>query len=893
MRLLKYPIELLEEESLMAMESIEDKLIILTNRQRVIVWEQQQLVDATFDKISIKDLHISTIFDLEAFTLKNDKTCFIMCQDDNLFIGSEQKVIKVSHWNEKSLRKQESIFACAAPSIITDVKLDKATSILFVLSSNLNKISIFNSHTLKCLGSIALDDNVKPMTCITDPSSQTLTVFCSNRSILVYQYNEAGDYKLLNELKQSVQVKPLHYKISMPPQANMIPVINSVKNKSATAVTTTVLLNRNDNYKISATIVSPASNSCKVLRYSPVLYEKVNVKKGTRTNYNLLATSGSSIGSILVWNSKRMKPLFNAIQISETPINDMIWSDHGLTLFAISADNILFTFAFLPTDLGNIVPKDQIVALQKENKQIPPLQAKRLSVVDKPADTVENDVKKEITDKPTIKQESSLGLGISYPDPSKSEKTSTEPNLKEKLNIPASVKHIQSTSMEFNQPSYSVPKDLKRKPKKTPLLGIDQTVAPPIKKQKKELEPIDFLDTGLLLPNVSFSRIRLATPKIRLSFVYSPPDNNNLEFCVKNGAGNEQLPTKLILKSKLSDNNNQLFEDFIPKFVTMCTAGSFFWACCTEDGVIYIYNDSGKRLLPPLILGVSISFLEAAGDYLLCISSLGEMYCWNIREEKLSFPTSSVFPVLNPSLRYSDDILSRAENITMCALTKNGIPLVTLSNGDGFMFDRNMETWLLISDSWWAYGSQYWDMNNTSRLNGKARTSDNVNQSKNKYWNSDNVQELLGNIKNDDSNIINYIERRTNDELNRKSRIKNLQQFARAILMKEGFENLEEIVTLAHLENRLLVSFRLQEVKEFSDLLIVYSVRLGELGYVERLDDVLQWIYNDGDFEKPLLANLSRKTLMKDILMACANIRQVQRVTTSYANILGIIKDLV
>ena len=144
-----------------------------------------------------------------------------------------------------------------------------------------------------------------------------------------------------------------------------------------------------------------------------------------------------------------------------------------------------------------------------------------------------------------------------------------------------------------------------------------------------------------------------------------------------------------------------------------------------------------------------------------------------------------------------------------------------------------------------------------------------------------------------DSNIINYIERRTNDELNRKSRIKNLQQFARAILMKEGFENMEEIVTLAHLENRLLVSFRLQEVKEFSDLLIVYSVRLSELGYVERLDDVLQWIYNNGDFEKPLLANLSRKAVMKDILMACANIRQVQRVTTTYANILGIIKDLV
>ncbi|KAG0656594.1 Protein hir2 [Monosporozyma unispora] len=889
MRLLKYPIELSEGESLTAMASIDDKLIILTNKQRVIVWVQKQLVDATFDKISIKDLHISTVFDLENFTVENDDTCFIMCQSDNLFIGSERKLFKVSHWNDTSLRKQDLIYSCLAPSIITDVKLDPAKSILFVLSSNSNKISLFNSHTLKCLDTITLNDGTKPMTCITDPSSQVLTVFCSNRSMLLYQYNEVGSYKLLHELKQTVQMKPLHYNISMPPQANMIPVINSIKNKSATAATTTVLLNRNDNYKVASTIVSPASNSCKVLRYSPVLYEKTNAKKGTKTRYNLLATSGSSAGSILVWNSKRMKPLFNAIQISESPINDMLWSDHGLTLFAISDDNILFTFAFLPTDLGEIVPKDQTLAMQKENKQIPPLPVKRLSVVDKPNETF----KSETGDMVTIKQESSVGLGITSSQLDKLEGTPVEIPPKRKLNIPASVKHTQSTSMEFNQPSYSVPKDLKRKPKIQPLLGVGQTVAPLVKKQKKELEPIDFLDTGLLLPNVSFSRIRLATPKIRLSFSFSPPENSNLEFCVKNGGGNEQLPTKLILKSKLSDKNNQLFEDFIPKFVTMCTAGNFFWACCTEDGMIYVYNDSGKRLLPPLVMGVSISFLEATGDYLLCVTSLGEMFCWNVREEKLSFPTSSVFPVLNPSLRYSDDILTRAENITMCALTNNGVPLVTLSNGDGFMFDKNMETWLLISDSWWAYGSQYWDMNNTSKLNGKTKTSDNVNQSKNKYWNSDNVQELLGNIKNDDSNIINYIERRTNDELNRKNRIKNLQQFARAILMKEGFENMEEIVTLAHLENRLLVSFRLQEVKEFSDLVIVYCVRLGEMGYVERLDDVLQWIYNDGDFEKIFLANLSRKKVMKDILMACANIRHVQRVTTSYANILGIIKDVV
>lgn len=887
MRLLKYPIELYEGECLTSMTSIKGKLIILTNLGNIIVWLQQHLVNATFDKMPIKELQINTRFQLNPNIDSNDETCFIMCQHDKLFIGSEQKLIEISDWEQKDLRKQKTIYSCNRPSLITDIKLDPHKSIIFVLCSNPNRILLFDTRTSKIISMIQLDDSVKPITCIIDPSSQIVTIFSYNRSIIIYQYNEQGDYKLLNELKQAVQMKPLHYKISMPPQADLIPVINSVKNISAAGTTTTVLLNRNDNYKIAATIVSPASNSSKVLQYSPVLYEKTNAKKGTKIKYNLLATSGSAVGSILVWNSKRMKPLFNAIQVSESPINDMLWSENGLTLFAISDDNILFTFAFLPTDLGQVLPMNEIIELQKLNKPLPPLPIK------KPPTIIEQKTNLGITsDKIKVERQVLSESTVPVKLDKEGNLTPFDDTSARSTSLPASAKHIQSTSMEFNPPSYGVPKDLKRKPKPQVTASLEQQTVPTKKQKKKELEPIDFLDTSLLLPNVSFSRIRLATPKIRLSFKYSPPKNNSLELYVKNGSGNEQVPTKIILRSRLSDDNNELFQDLIPNFVTMCTAGSFFWACCTENGMIFVYNDSGKRLLPPLILGVSISFLEAANDYLSCVTSLGEMYCWNIREEKLNFPTNSVFPILNPSLRYSDDILTRAENITMFALTNNGIPLVTLSNGDGFMFDKNMETWLLISDSWWAYGSQYWDMNNTSRLNGKIKTSDAGNQSRDQYWNLDNIQELVENVRDDTSNIINYIERKTNDELNRKNRIKSLQQFARALLMKEGFENMEEIVTLAHLENRLLVSFRLQEVKEYADLMIVYCVRLSEMGYADRLNDVLQWLYNDGDLEMPLLGTLSRKTVLKDILMACANIRQVQRVTTSYANMLGLIKDV-
>ena len=147
----------------------------------------------------------------------------------------------------------------------------------------------------------------------------------------------------------------------------------------------------------------------------------------------------------------------------------------------------------------------------------------------------------------------------------------------------------------------------------------------------------------------------------------------------------------------------------MPKLITICTSGDNFWSCCSDDGTVYVYSDSGRKLLPPMIMGVPCSFLEACGNFLLCVTSIGQVYCWNVDASRLLFPPTSLYPLLSPNLRFSDDVLTRAENITMCTLTASGVPIVTLSNGDGYMYDKVMEVWMLINDSWWAYGSQYWD----------------------------------------------------------------------------------------------------------------------------------------------------------------------------------------
>lgn len=861
------------------MVTIEPWLVMVDCEGHVSVWSQKRFVDAAFHGAQLKDMAVQFEFQVDWDHGEVDRNVVFLAGDaDTLFLGTEHRVMCYRFWQDPHKRSLEYVCRCDSPSTVNDLKYDMKSGVLFVLLGNKNGILLFQANTLDNVGTIELPDSCTPITCVVDPMGQLFTVICSDRSMLLYQFNYQGSHKSINKFLQYVQAHPLHYKISMPPQGDLLPVINSVKSTNSM-----VLLDRNDNFKVSATLVSPASTRCQVMQFAPVVYEKFNAKKNITVRYNLLATSGSNDGSVVVWNTKRVKPLFNAIQVSETPINDMVWSKDGLILFVISNDNTLYIFAFQGKDLGSALTEEQMVELQSKNKQLNPLPDPNPNKVPPSEQKMESVTPSVPADTSTVGANNS----VVKPEPETSLLPESEVEQKKpgkrKL-APQTVKKTQSTSMEFNGPAYQVPKDLKRKPKQDNGKEING-----VKKPKKDLEPMDFLDTGLVLPNVAFSKVRLDTPKIRMNFEFSSPNNRNLILQITNGLGNEQKPTIITLISKAEEQERHLFQDFLPKFITMCTCGDFFWSCCTADGIVYVYSDSGKRLLPPLCLGVPCSFLEACSNYLLCVTSTGQLYCWDVEAKKLHFPVNTIYPLLNPSLRYSDDILTRAENITMFAVTKNGVPLVTLSNGDGYMFDKDMETWLLISDGWWAYGSQYWDLTNTSHLDGKI--PQNNDDKRNKFWNSTDAKQLASTIRDDESSIVNFMERKTNDELNRKNRIRNLQRFARTILMKEGFENMEEVVTLSHLENRLLVTLRLGENQEFSKVLIVYCIRLGELGYIDRLDDVLQWLYNDGNYDEALLAGNSRKELLKGVLMACAEIRHVQRVTTAYASALGMVND--
>ncbi|AMD19160.1 HBR259Wp [Eremothecium sinecaudum] len=849
MKLLKYPKPL--HDGLLSASCICGANLVLVGRNRISVWDCNALQETAQGKRPVKSL--SSEFEIE-LSVSDDLPRYIVEGGGRLVVAGDRTIWRsdVDGWRELGEKTTFSVFKTfSEDECITDLKFDEVNGILFIGVSKINEVWLYSVASWEKVGTISL--GVKPVTIIVDPIGELVTLVSQNRLVSIYQYDAQGSTAVHRQLNQHVQTNPLSYNITMSPQGDMLPVVNSIKNTTPSAQ----MLDRLSDFSVQSSLVGYVGK-CKILKFSPRIYEKENKNKPS-TRYNMIASAGNDAGNVTVWNTKRTKPLLNAAKLTTTFINDLQWSNDGTGLFAITNDGYLFIFAFQNIEIGKVLDVEEVLKMRKDIPRLEPLPA--------PVNPPSKANIKVVKDK-KIDTSSNNGPAVV-----KASKAKIAPTV------------IKSTSVEFNAPSYSVPKDLKRKPKDE--MQANKNAA---KKQKKDLEPMDFLDTNLLMPNISFSKLRLATPKVRLNFQYNSMHNENLVMDINNGTGNEQKPSSLTVILKDKDKDSTLFQDFIPKFVTLCTAGDSFLSCCTEDGTVHVYSNTGRKLLAPMVMGVPISFLESCGDYLLCVTSMGQLYCWNIAKAKLKFPMNTVYPLLNPMLKYSDDVLTRAENLTMCTVTRNGIPLVTLSNGDGYLFDPDMETWMLVNDSWWAYGSQYWDFTNTSQIATHISVNGDKDDKKNKYWNAD-AEHLINEVKRDKQSIVNYLESKTNDEMSRKGRIRNLQRFAKTILMKEGFENLEDIVTLSHLENRILVSLKLDETVEFKKLLVVYCIRLAEMGFKNRLNDVLSWLYNDGNYKDEKIAGQNREDLLKQILVACADIRQVQRVTTSFASALEMLDE--
>lgn len=470
------------------------------------------------------------------------------------------------------------------------------------------------------------------------------------------------------------------------------------------------------------------------------------------------------------------------------------------------------------------------------------------------------------------------------------EKDKEKDAKQEKANEKETSKKRPLLVSNYDLPSTSVPKDLNSKVSK--IAKKDTTANGNLQssssnKRKRDNEPVEFVGSVIINPQVSFSNIRIAVPKIKMSINYKLADNNSLHLHVKNGNGTESQPSKITLVEEVSKmESKQLFTDFIPQKVHIVCGSSKYIALSTPNGLIITYSETGNRILPVIVLGSPLSFLELRENYLLAVTSTGELYVWDLDLKKSLFRSASLYPLLFPlyssgqssstavtnntnetvesnvniesnSLVFvNGDILTKSENLTICSITSQGIPIVTLSNGNGYLFNKDMNTWSLISDSWWAFGSQYWD----STLS--------LDQTK-------------------DIGLLELLESHTNEEINRKGKAKFFTKISKMMLMREGYENLETVISLNHLENKINFYLMLGDYKNYKTFLIMYTKRLSELNMKGRLLEILEKLFQD---MKGKICGHSKHELLEELILSCSKYREVQHILVQFSESIGLLK---
>lgn len=363
-------------------------------------------------------------------------------------------------------------------------------------------------------------------------------------------------------------------------------------------------------------------------------------------------------------------------------------------------------------------------------------------------------------------------------------------------------------------------------------------------------EPPKVLRPAIVNPSLSVSQVRLAVPKVRSVIVRTTDGSEPPQSGVDANTGKAEIPDTIILEARnasgpsrtgrpqdhdptrltCTSKGQALWQDFLPKAVLLMTGNTNFFAAACEDGSIHAWSPAGRRTLNAMVLESQPVIMDCRGWWLMCISSVGMCYIWNLKTMSAPHPPISVAPILDIAAHAQGPHLTRSPGIVFARLNSAGRMVVAMSNGEGYTYNPDMYIWQRISEPWWGVTSQYW--NSTDSSVGNVRSSRDKNAPKEK---DDQVS-----LENISAGIIPSLERNTTNQSLLQGRAFHLQRLIKILISAEGFETFESCASVAHLENRVAAARALGAREEFKIYLTMYVKRLGAEGLKGKIEELLR-----------------------------------------------------
>lgn len=416
----------------------------------------------------------------------------------------------------------------------------------------------------------------------------------------------------------------------------------------------------------------------------------------------------------------------------------------------------------------------------------------------------------------------------------------------------------------------------------TPIVvnGVDGVESPILTAPKTGQMPTpEYLRPAILNPSIAYSQIRLGVPNVR-THVLRPLEKGVLlsESTLEDAS---RIPENIIFEARnpavakdpsrisTSKRGALIWQDFVPRAVLLVTGNRNFWAAACEDGTLYAWSPAGRRLFGAIVIESQPVILECRDHWLLCVTAVGLCHVWDIRTQSSPHPPVSLGPVLELACTSLNvHAPSPGPGITAATLNSTGHVVVTLTNGDGYFYARDMYTWQRLSEAWWAVGSQYWNSTDSS-ISALQSTAVGPSTPRKKDGNADVS-----------TGILPFLERHTTNEFLLRGRAYTLQRIVKMVLAKDGFEGFESTVSIAHLENRIAGAMQLGAQEEFRLYLFMYAKRLGAEGLRGKVEELLNsliggvlreegekddgkgWFSSEGD-----ICGWDRKELLKGVVM--------------------------
>eukprot|EP01129_Flabellula_baltica_P016721 TRINITY_DN9052_c0_g1_i1.p1 TRINITY_DN9052_c0_g1~~TRINITY_DN9052_c0_g1_i1.p1 ORF type:complete len:724 (+),score=124.37 TRINITY_DN9052_c0_g1_i1:84-2255(+) len=415
--------------------------------------------------------------------------------------------------------------------------------------------------------------------------------------------------------------------------------------------------------------------------------------------------------SISIWSSSRSKALFIIPNpLEKDQITSLIWDNSGNVLYASSLKGVVLTFKL--SKIGEPIPYDVVKNVLQEKYHMK---------------TLENSiVTGHVTEKRRYLYRSEAGVFDE-----KSEESGSD-----------DIQSIGTESDSIDDPMDTTPSESKKRKRSSSILHT------PLKKKKRSVvRPSRKEEPVLLIPKAHDGTIFLNETDISITV-----DSNR---------------TKIEKLAKEAEEAIVLWEDYVNSKCVVATSNQYFTALGCSDGTLYVFSPKGRRIMPCIVLGPNPIYQLVCNEnlpLLLCVEGSGKIYLWDIDKRELCYKSN---------LKKLSHLI-RNETLHHIILDDNGNTIIFSSNGQAFSYDKQMNCWMRIADTYLLSHSEF-----NTILPKKKVEKDKMTLSK--------IQSLAREIEfSDKQNNTSY------------------QQFL----------NKSPDLTIAHIENQIACSYVLNSTKE-------------------------------------------------------------------------------